>query len=50
MSMKFQQRNREHQRVFVSDIPNLLHATEVLENALNETKTSHVRKIQKSFA
>ncbi len=44
MSMKLQDRNNEHQHVFHIDSPNLLRITDILETALAETKSSHVKR------
>ncbi len=44
MEIQLKNRDDKEQRHFITDIPNIFHFTNVLESALNETKTSHIRR------
>jgi len=49
LSLNLKQREGVVLHKLSTDIPNLLHMTQVLEAALFETKSSHIRKVQRAF-
>lgn len=46
MEIQLKNRNGLQHNHFFADIPNLFHMADVLDSALNETKASHIRRVQ----